>query len=323
MRVHKGGCDEQRLKDAFFTRLQVSMDRAVTGLLGPNGAGKSTTMRMILGLHRPTSGTVRIDGKPFIDDPAPLTAAGAVLDAHTVHPGRTARTHFRPVALTHRLPAAREYERGAVLATFAVVPRRVPVVLAKAVVVAVAVAVVSLASAVVSYLVAVTVLGQGAVGGITDPVVLRVLAGTAFYQAAVAVIDLALGLVIRSSAGGIASTLGFLYVVPALLQAIPVDAVDRFARTLPGPEGTVLELPDGPAGGATLAWSVLAVLVWTAVVVAVACAVVRRRDVRPGVRGMMPTWTFRSRRWSGSRRTPSDRCPQACGRAPSPPSSRC
>ena len=204
-------------------------------------------------------------------DAALAEAVGAVTD-----------TNYLPLLLVvvlGTLVGTAEYERGAVLATFAVVPRRVPVVLAKVVVVAVAVAVVSLVSAVVSFLVAATVLGQGAVGGITDPVVLRVVAGTAFYQAAVAVIALALGLVIRSSAGGIASTLGFLYVVPALLQAIPVDAVDRFARTLPGPEGTVLELPDGPAGGATLAWSVLAVLVWTAVVVAVACAVVRRRDV--------------------------------------------
>ncbi|MBD5785858.1 ATP-binding cassette domain-containing protein [Cellulosimicrobium terreum] len=79
----------------------------VTGLLGPNGAGKSTTMRMILGLHRPTGGVVRVDGRAFVDDPAPLTAIGAMLDAHAVHPGRTARTYLRALALTHRLPAPR------------------------------------------------------------------------------------------------------------------------------------------------------------------------------------------------------------------------
>lgn len=171
-----------------------------------------------------------------------------------------------------------EYERGAVLTTFAVVPRRVPVVLAKAVVVAVAALVASVVSGVVSFLVAALVLGHGSAGGITDPVVLRVLAGTAFYQAAAAVIALAFGLVVRSSAGGIAATLGFLLVVPALLQAIPVDAVGRFARSLPGPEGTVLELPN-EADAASLAWSAVAVVVWTAVVLAGACVVVRRRDV--------------------------------------------
>ncbi|WP_454041877.1 ABC transporter permease [Cellulosimicrobium sp. Marseille-Q8652] len=171
-----------------------------------------------------------------------------------------------------------EYERGAVLTTFAVVPRRVPVVLAKVVVVAVVALVVSVASGVVSFFVAALVLGHGAPGGIADPVVLRVLAGTAFFQAAAAVIGLAFGLLVRSSAGGIAATLGFLYVVPALLQVIPVDAVGRFARSLPGPEGTVLELPSD-ADGATLAWSALAIAVWTAVVVAAACVVVRRRDV--------------------------------------------
>ncbi|WP_217617209.1 ABC transporter ATP-binding protein, partial [Cellulomonas sp. GbtcB1] len=79
----------------------------VTGLLGPNGAGKSTTMRMILGLHRPSSGTALVDGRVFTADPAPLTAVGAMLDAHAVHPGRTGRNHLDALAATHHLPALR------------------------------------------------------------------------------------------------------------------------------------------------------------------------------------------------------------------------
>ena len=53
----------------------------VTGFLGPNGAGKSTTMRMILGLDRPTSGAALVNGRPYVDSPAPLTEVGALLDA--------------------------------------------------------------------------------------------------------------------------------------------------------------------------------------------------------------------------------------------------
>jgi ABC-2 type transport system ATP-binding protein len=97
----------------------------VTGLLGPNGAGKSTTMRMILHLHRPTSGVIRVDGRQFVDDPAPLTAIGAMLDAHAVHPGRTARDHLRSIALTHRLPARRVDEVLELAGLSAVAGRRV------------------------------------------------------------------------------------------------------------------------------------------------------------------------------------------------------
>src|SRR3954465_613841 len=68
---------------------------SVTGFLGPNGAGKSTTMRMIVGLDRPTAGTVTINGKPYAQHRSPLSEAGALLDAKAVHPGRSARSHPR------------------------------------------------------------------------------------------------------------------------------------------------------------------------------------------------------------------------------------
>jgi len=97
----------------------------VTGLLGPNGAGKSTTMRMILNLHRPTSGVIRVDGRPFADDPAPLCAVGAMLDAHAVHPGRTARDHLRSIAMTHRLSPGRVDEVLELVGLSAVAGRRV------------------------------------------------------------------------------------------------------------------------------------------------------------------------------------------------------
>jgi ABC-2 type transport system ATP-binding protein len=58
----------------------------VTGFLGPNGAGKSTTMRLIMGLDRPTSGTVTVNGKPYGQHRSPLREVGALLDAKAVHP---------------------------------------------------------------------------------------------------------------------------------------------------------------------------------------------------------------------------------------------
>jgi ABC-2 type transport system ATP-binding protein len=73
----------------------------VTGFLGPNGAGKSTTMRMIVGLDRPTSGTVTVNGRPYAQHRSPLTEVGALLDAKAVHSGRSATNHLRAVAATH------------------------------------------------------------------------------------------------------------------------------------------------------------------------------------------------------------------------------
>ncbi len=80
---------------------------SVTGFLGPNGAGKSTTMRMVMGLDHPTSGTVTVNGKPYAKHRTPLREVGALLDAKAVHTGRSARSHVRTMAATHDIPVAR------------------------------------------------------------------------------------------------------------------------------------------------------------------------------------------------------------------------
>ena len=79
----------------------------VTGFLGPNGSGKSTTMRLILGLDAPTSGDVRVNGKHYRDHAAPLHEVGALLEARSVHTGRSAYNHLLALAETHGLPRSR------------------------------------------------------------------------------------------------------------------------------------------------------------------------------------------------------------------------
>ncbi|OIJ66902.1 ATP-binding cassette domain-containing protein [Streptomyces mangrovisoli] len=82
----------------------------VTGFLGPNGAGKSTTLRLVLGLDRPTSGTVTVGGRSYARLREPLRHVGALLDAGAAHGARTARDHLRVLAATHRIPARRADE---------------------------------------------------------------------------------------------------------------------------------------------------------------------------------------------------------------------
>jgi ABC-2 type transport system ATP-binding protein len=79
----------------------------VTGFLGPNGAGKSTTMRIILGLDRPTRGQALVNGRPYAQAKAPLRQVGALLDAKAVHGGLTARAHLRSLARANGLPERR------------------------------------------------------------------------------------------------------------------------------------------------------------------------------------------------------------------------
>ncbi|MFD6244687.1 ABC transporter ATP-binding protein [Streptomyces roseolus] len=99
-----GGRRAARAVDGLTFRVEPGR---VTGFLGPNGAGKSTTMRLVLGLDRPTSGTATIGGRPYATLGEPLRTVGALLDAQAAHPARTGRDHLRFLAASNGLPARR------------------------------------------------------------------------------------------------------------------------------------------------------------------------------------------------------------------------
>jgi len=96
----------------------------VTGFLGPNGAGKSTTMRMIVGLDRPASGTATIAGRPYARHTAPMRQVGALLEAKSFHKGRTAFHHLLALAQTHGIPPSRVNEVLALAGLESVAHRR-------------------------------------------------------------------------------------------------------------------------------------------------------------------------------------------------------
>ncbi|AQZ67370.1 ABC transporter, ATP-binding protein [[Actinomadura] parvosata subsp. kistnae] len=97
----------------------------VTGFLGPNGAGKSTTMRMILGLDRPSGGSVLVAGRPYAELRHPLRKVGALLDAKAVHGGRSARNHLLAIAQSNGIPASRVEEVLEIVGLREVAKRRV------------------------------------------------------------------------------------------------------------------------------------------------------------------------------------------------------
>jgi ABC-2 type transport system ATP-binding protein len=97
----------------------------VTGFLGPNGAGKSTTMRMIVGLDRPTAGTARVNGVAYRQLRDPLRQVGILLDAKAVHTGRSARDHLAAMAATHGIGRARVDEVIALTGLESVARKRV------------------------------------------------------------------------------------------------------------------------------------------------------------------------------------------------------
>ena len=97
----------------------------VTGFLGPNGAGKSTTMRMIVGLDRPSSGDVTVNGRHYRDHRAPLREVGVLLDAKAVHTGRSALNHLLAVGATHGIGRKRVDEVIALTGLQSVAGKRV------------------------------------------------------------------------------------------------------------------------------------------------------------------------------------------------------
>ena len=97
----------------------------VTGFLGPNGAGKSTTLRALLGLVRPSSGSATFDGQRYDELEQPAARVGAVLEDASFHPGRTARNHLRILAATGGLPTGRVDEVLAAVDLGAAADRRV------------------------------------------------------------------------------------------------------------------------------------------------------------------------------------------------------
>src|SRR5260221_2365973 len=96
----------------------------VTGFLGPNGAGKSTTMRLVLGLDYPNAGSATINGKPYHELSRPLRTVGALLEAKSVHGGRSARNHLLFLAQTQGLPRRRVDEMLALVGLLEVADKR-------------------------------------------------------------------------------------------------------------------------------------------------------------------------------------------------------
>jgi ABC-2 type transport system ATP-binding protein len=108
--------------DGFTARVEPGQ---VTGFLGPNGAGKTTTLRILLGLVRSTEGTATIGGVPYAKLSQPLRGVGAVLEASSFHPGRTAANHLKVYAQAAGLPKSRVDEALALVGLGDVAGRKV------------------------------------------------------------------------------------------------------------------------------------------------------------------------------------------------------
>jgi ABC-2 type transport system permease protein len=177
------------------------------------------------------------------------------------------------------LAASGEYTTGVVAATFTAVPRRTAVVLARGLAVGVAVLVPSLVLTFGTYGLARVLLAAGGVDLPTAPGTVGALTGAAFGPAGQAVLGVAAGWLLRSTAGGITAVVVLLHMVPAVGLVLPATVADRVLPWMPINTIGVLMTP-GPVQGMPAAWAALAALVaYVAAALALAALAVRRRDV--------------------------------------------
>jgi len=175
------------------------------------------------------------------------------------------------------LVATGEYATGMVRATFAAVPRRLPVLAAKAGVLAAVSFTVCLAAVLITFVGGQALLGAHGIS-LGHPQAVRAVLGAALYLTVVGVLGIGLGFLIRSTAGAIATLLGLLLVLPIVLAALPGARGRALDRYLPSTAGRALFTMNG--GHAMLSpWTGFGVfLLYTAVVVAFAALALRRRD---------------------------------------------
>lgn len=217
-----------------------------------------------------------------MDDPS-LLGAGA-----SAAPLVTNAGYFGQLALVVLgvLVITGEYSTGMIRSTFAAVPRRLPALWAKVVVTFVVAAVTSAVAVALSAVVALPFLdGLGATLDLSDPTTLRILGGTVLYLATIAVFALAIGAVLRHSAGALATALGLLLVIETVFAAIPHAFFRNVSPFLPGTAGSQLLMADPtaaamPAAGPVLTpWQGYGVLVaWVVVLLVAAAVLMRRRD---------------------------------------------
>jgi ABC-type transport system involved in multi-copper enzyme maturation permease subunit len=205
-------------------------------------------------------------GRHLGTDPAVLTLYGAYLAPVTV-------------GALGVLFITGEYATGMIRSTLAAVPRRLPVLWAKAGVLALAVMVISEAALLVTFLAGQAILSATPAGvSLADPGVLRAVTGTGLYVTVVGLLGMALGFVIRSTAGAITTLFGVLLVAPVLVNVLPAGWTGHIAPYLPSNAGQAIMLVQ-PAAGFLAPWTGLALFAgYAAAAVAVAAVTLKWRD---------------------------------------------
>jgi len=202
----------------------------VTGFLGPNGSGKSTTMRMVMGLDHPDSGTVTIGGKRFHDLPWPLREVGALLEAKAIHPGRSAYNHLLAMALTNSIPTSRVDEVLGLVGLDGVSRRKAgKFSLAKSLPAGSSI-LTQVHSSTFPYV------------SLADGRALRAVPLSGAYLLLVALLACAIGFIIRHTAGAVATFVGILPVLPLIVSVLPSSVAQSFEGYLPSNLGLAMTL---------------------------------------------------------------------------------